>query len=61
MRCESREDDRVEQLTGDASHQMMGEFGYACFDFDKINTVCTDCVGELSNGTRGVSPDWGEV
>ena len=34
--------------------QMMGESGYACFDFDKINTVCTDCVGELTNQTRGV-------
>ena len=34
--------------------RMMRDHGYACFDFDRINSVCTDCVEQLTNRTIGV-------
>ena len=27
---------------------LMARHGYACFDFDTINTVCTSCVQQLT-------------
>ena len=34
--------------------QLMAAHGYACHDFDNINTVCTDCAQALTSRTRGV-------